>query len=643
MVFSVLLLAAPVTVSAADYYVDDDTCPATGSGSQADPFCTIQTAVNQASAGDSIHVYSGSYAEEVNMKSGVSLYNVPGEQPKIVTARSSQHNMVVFDRVSNCTLEGFVLDDSNRTSRQGFALVTVSGSSTSPAEELVIRNCTIRGMEEPHDPLSRAGIRINGKVSIRILDSLITRNGYAGIVTRPRQEDVIYDSTIIIQGCRITENGISGIYLRGSGTGNQVFLGGDDGMGNEVSRNGNWSVDGTGIRLETLQGVVIENNQVFGNGRAGMLLDSVDTVSPHVSRNSIFDNFAAGINIGGASTLTIGDGNDISSNGTAGIAFYVHENPYISWGTYTASSAPVTISGNSIHDNARAAVAVIDHVNGPLTITGNTIYANEKAGIAFVNACTAVVEDNVIRDHSGAAGIFTGTWQGTNPPDPTALPLIMSYNRANGPVNLTIRRNRVYNNYAGMRLDHASGTISNNLVYSNTRSGIRFSGNDVSPYEPFDISWGISALTNNTVTDNGSVIDGTRRGGGIVYDDITVTTNDDGTERLFDAWPLYNGELGTRFIQNNILAYNTTAGVRDAYCQVERDYNNYYFNYGYETLTHAQVGGCFSLNPNESIADPKFVDRTGEDFHLQTDSPAKNSGNDGTEMGAYGGSDPLAL
>ena len=43
------------------WYVDDDTCPAVGTGTQADPFCSLQVAVDAASDGDLVLVLPGVY------------------------------------------------------------------------------------------------------------------------------------------------------------------------------------------------------------------------------------------------------------------------------------------------------------------------------------------------------------------------------------------------------------------------------------------------------------------------------------------------------------------------------------------------------------------------------------------------------
>jgi hypothetical protein len=48
--------------------------------------------------------------------------------------------------------------------------------------------------------------------------------------------------------------------------------------------------------------------------------------------------------------------------------------------------------------------------------------------------------------------------------------------------------------------------------------------------------------------------------------------------------------------------------------------------------------------PNEHhdiIADPMFVDVDADNYHLEAGSPAGNAGDDGTDMGAYGGLNPI--
>ncbi len=630
-----LVLCLSSSSWSAEIHVDDDTCPSTGSGTEANPYCRIYDAITAAASGDDVLVHPGTYAERIYMKTGVDVLAAEAEKP-VVT--SSFKTIVKFSLADDCTLDGFVLDGSSSTRLKAGIIIKDSCTNVS------VKNCVING-----GSYLRGGIRLNGQVVATFTGNTIYDIAYSGITTK--WGGTISNSTLTIQGNTIEDCGTAGIYLAGdSGSSNRVIIGGSTvSDGNLIRNNGvGSSVKGSGIRLYSIDQVSIENNTIQGNRRAGILLIDTSSVSPHISGNSIHDNGQAGINIGGTSTVTIGPNNDIYSNSIAGITFFVFRNSKVAG---YASSQPVTITGNYIHENTRAGISVLDHVTGTITITGNQIYENTRSGIAFFNACSATITDNDIHNHTGAAGIFTGDWSGTFPPDPDSLPTSVGFNTANGPVQLTIRRNKIYENRAGMRLDHASGVITNNLVYSNTRGGIRFSGNSISPYTPFSAEWGITEISNNTVVSNGSHVTefDEDRGGGIVYDDISITTDPTtGLTRNFYDRPQWNSSQNPHVIKNNITAWNMKAGVHDAVCSTLRDYNLYYGNNSRDTFVPAQTGACytgsppnFAGNPNEIFADPLFVDRSNGDYHLQPGSPAIASGDDGNDLGAYGGSDPI--
>ncbi len=615
-------------------YVDDDNCDEDGPGTSNSPFCSIREAMIDASTDDTILVRPGTYYEvdEIIMKDRVDLLAAEETMPVI---KSNNHKIFGFDHVEDSTVDGFILDSSANTLAR--SVIKIENRSTN----ITISNNIIKGSDTPMGGTNNAGIYLVGEVDVSIINNTIKNFDTNAITTK--QSGSIYDSTVTIKGNTIENNGTAGIRINGqSGSTNRIIIGGSGiNDGNLFINNGQTTAQkGNGIYLYRINKASIENNTIQGNRRTGILLMDTNSVAPHISGNTIYDNGNSGINIGGASNLTIGDNNEIYNNGTAGITFLVLRNSYMGG---NASSQPVTIRGNNIHDNTKAGISILDPVSGVLTIDGNEIHSNARSGIAFFKAATAVITDNEIHSHAVAAGIFTGDWSGSSSFNRDIPPTNVRYDRSAGPVNLTIKRNKVHDNRSGMRLDHASGTISNNLVYNNEKSGIRFSGFNVVSYSPFGSAWGITSLTNNTVVDNGTGGD-TPQGGGIIYDDINNIWHP--VVRSFFYSPVKNANQGLRTIENNITAYNVTPGIRDANCNVGRTYNLFYFNNGWEIAVKPQTGGCsngtppfFTGNTGELFTDPLFIDRIA--YALQPGSPAVNSGSDGNDMGAYGGTDPI--
>ncbi len=65
LICAVTVLAAS-TARSATIFVDDDNCPGSGNGSEAEPYCSIQTAIDNAVDMDEVVVALGTYLEAIN-------------------------------------------------------------------------------------------------------------------------------------------------------------------------------------------------------------------------------------------------------------------------------------------------------------------------------------------------------------------------------------------------------------------------------------------------------------------------------------------------------------------------------------------------------------------------------------------------
>ncbi|HED64155.1 MAG TPA: right-handed parallel beta-helix repeat-containing protein [Planctomycetes bacterium] len=113
------------------WYVNDDTCPATGSGTLADPFCDVQVAMNAAAPGDTILVYGGNYGALDYLGKDVVVKSLQGSA---VTALGPVR--FVSAEGSGAVLDGF---EVQLPTPMGHALECMGSSP-------VITNCLFRNI-----------------------------------------------------------------------------------------------------------------------------------------------------------------------------------------------------------------------------------------------------------------------------------------------------------------------------------------------------------------------------------------------------------------------------------------------------------------------------------------------------------------
>ena len=156
-------------------YVDrgNSACTNSGTGTQAQPFCTISAAATKVAAGQTVQVASGTYSERVSIsKSGTS--NAPivfTAAPNASVTVTGQANGFYVSGRSWITINGF---NVTGTSDNG---ITVSSSSfiTVANNEVSYAGFQVQGMV-------KGGIRLNNSTDSLIVGNTADHNSYAGIM-----------------------------------------------------------------------------------------------------------------------------------------------------------------------------------------------------------------------------------------------------------------------------------------------------------------------------------------------------------------------------------------------------------------------------------------------------------------------------
>ncbi len=97
-------------------YVDDDNCPGPGNGTPGDPYCSIQTAIDDALDEDEIIVAPGTYFETINfLGKAVWLHSSDGPEVTIIDANGMDTVVrCISGEASDTALDGFTITGGGR-------------------------------------------------------------------------------------------------------------------------------------------------------------------------------------------------------------------------------------------------------------------------------------------------------------------------------------------------------------------------------------------------------------------------------------------------------------------------------------------------------------------------------------------------
>ena len=349
-----------VRVKAANVFVT----PASGS---------IQRGVDAATAGDTVNVAAGTFAENVLINKALELLGAQAG---------------VDARTGRAGASETILDATNNAGR---TLFNVSAGG------VVIDGFTVQNSTNAN--LSGAGIRL--------------AQSAAG--TRVRNN--------------IVENNIVGLFLANAGGTQQLVV------ENNLFRNNNQPGPVTGTAIYTddtiaggsLANVLIQNNAFRSNDNAGVLLAGSAQTDITISNNS-FTNDGSAVVLFGTTDATVSGNTVTGSTGTGVFIGGGVSDVEISGNTFTdgatrairaidvagTPNANLTISGNTLNQDAAllpdgTALIQLDDVAGTSSVTGNGI---TFTGIAAGNIIGVLISETAA-SNAGTANVTGNTFSGT--------------------------------------------------------------------------------------------------------------------------------------------------------------------------------------------------------------------------------------
>jgi parallel beta-helix repeat protein len=290
---TVLLLLPGAARAATTLYVDQahDNCSNAGPGTASQPFCSIGAAAARTTAGTTVLVSSGTYVEQVSVRSGaagnpVTFRAAPGATPVV---RGGNYAWYVSAK-SWVTIEGFAVTD---TANDGFHVSSGSHHIN------VLRN-HVYETGEPISGMTGKAIAVTDSSDVRVEGNNVERISTYGIylVTSTRVDIV---GNTASRNAKRFDRSASGIRLY-------------DSDANTIVSNVTHHNEDSGIELVTnSDGNTIAGNVAYQDGDHG--IDLVNSRNNRIVANSVYRSVTSGINVEGGSTGTTLANNIAVDNG----------------------------------------------------------------------------------------------------------------------------------------------------------------------------------------------------------------------------------------------------------------------------------------------------------------------------------------
>jgi len=127
IVLAILPASSPVS-AASVWYVDDDNCPGPGTGTVADPFCTLATAISAAAPDDIIYLRSGTYSGGHMINIALTIWGLDSADTVIIDGGGTDRGFLLTG--STVLLSHLTIQNGGGVSHGGGIYVTTSSDLT---------------------------------------------------------------------------------------------------------------------------------------------------------------------------------------------------------------------------------------------------------------------------------------------------------------------------------------------------------------------------------------------------------------------------------------------------------------------------------------------------------------------------------
>jgi len=279
--------SAPALGADSTLYVDGSSasCSNSGSGTAAQPFCTISAAVPHAGAGQTVQVAGGTYTEDVKVSSSGS----PGAPIAFTAAPGAAVTLTG-------KTDGFTLTNASWVTVNGFQVTrtTSYGINVTGGSHVTISANHVTFSGQPVQGQIAAGIRLSGVTSSLVSGNDSDRNSDYGIMLVGGSTGVEVRGNTTYANSRVYERATAGIRIYQS-------------PGNIVDRNITHDNQDSGIECYPgANNTLVYDNVSYDNGDHG--IDNLTATGEVIVGNTVYGNVTAGINVEGGSTgATIAD------------------------------------------------------------------------------------------------------------------------------------------------------------------------------------------------------------------------------------------------------------------------------------------------------------------------------------------------